>query len=142
MNLMQLLFDDEGAISRRQWWNGTLALVVAHVLAGWIAAVALGPSGLDRPAMLFVSLALLIPFHAVNAKRSRAIGRPPVLALAAAAIAGASILAGAFARTPELDLSLGLGLTAAILWCVLDLGVLDHAAGVDPARIDAAAKRR
>ncbi len=86
----------------------------------------LAPRGLDVPALLFVSLALLIPFHAVNAKRFRACGRSPGLALWGGVLAGLTILAGTFLRWPPLDLALGLGLCLVILWYIVDLGILAH----------------
>ena len=139
MSMSELLLADEGAISRRQWWTGTLLLGVGQLLAGWMATRWLGR--FDRPAMLFLSLAALIPFHAVNAKRFRAIGRDPALALWGGGVVGSSVLSGAFVKLPILDIALGLGLIAIVLWHVVDLGVLDHEAKASPARIDAAARR-
>ncbi len=126
MRMTQLLFDDEGVITRRQWWIGTLVLLALQQVAEAAAARWLTPLGLDRPALLFVSLALLIPFHAVNAKRFRGCGRSPDLALWGGGVAGLSILAGAFLRWPALDLALGLGLCLVIIWYIVDLGILDH----------------
>ncbi len=131
MRMTQLLFDDEGRITRRQWWIGTLVLLAAQLAAETAATRWLAPLGLDRPALLFVSLALLIPFHAVNAKRFRALGRSPDLALWGGGLAGLSILCGAFLRWPQLDLALGLGLCIVILWYIVDLGILEH---VQPVR--------
>lgn len=124
--MTQLLFDDEGVITRRQWWAGTLLLVAMQLAAESIVARWLAPMGLDGPALLFVSLVLLIPFHAVNAKRFRACGRSPALALWGGGLAGLTILAGAFLRWPSLDLALGFGLCLVILWYIIDLGILDH----------------
>jgi predicted lipid-binding transport protein (Tim44 family) len=76
MEIARILFSDEGVINRRQWWLGTLGLLAFQLLVGWLAAWHFGRSGLDRAFMLFVSIALLIPFHSLNAKRFRAIGQP------------------------------------------------------------------
>jgi len=141
MIMTQLLFDDEGVISRRQWWAGVAILIAAQSFAGWLAAHWLAPRGLDRPAVLFLSLAILIPFHAVNAKRFRAIGRPPSLALCGGALAALTTLADAFLKSPTLDLGLGLALIATILWYAVDLGVLDHDSRATPERIDACLRR-
>ena len=141
MSMTQLFLDDEGTIARRQWWIGTLALLCIQFLAEALTARWFGPQGLDGPLMLSLSLAILVPFHAVNAKRFRAIGRPPALAVWGGSIAGLSILAGAFLRLPSLDAALGLILIATIVWYVVDLGVLNHDARAAPTRIDAAAGR-
>ncbi len=128
--MTQLLFDDEGTISRRQWWIGTLMLLAVQQIAESVAGRWLAPLGLDRPVLLFTSLALLIPFHSVNAKRFRACGRSPARALWGGILAGLVILSGAFLRWPALDLILGLGLCLVILWYLVDLGILDHESGV------------
>ena len=141
MSMTQLLFNDEGSITRRQWWIGTITLLALQFAAEIAAQRWLRPRGLDRPALLFTSLALLIPFHTVNSKRFRAIGRSPDLALAGGALAGLSILTSAFAGKPTLDLAFGLCLCGVILWYVVDLGVLDYTPKPDPARVDAAAAR-
>ena len=141
MSMTQLFLDDEGTIARRQWWIGTLALLCIQFLAEALTARWFGPQGLDGPLMLSLSLAILVPFHAVNAKRFRAIGRPPELALWGGGLAGLSILAGVFLNLPALDAALGLLLIMTIGWYVVDLGVLDHDAHAAPARIDAAARR-
>ncbi len=86
-----------------------------------------------------MSLSLLIPFHAVNAKRFRAIGRSPGLALWGGGIAGVSVLSSTFLRWPTLDLSLGLALCLVILWYLVDLGVLDHQPRIAVDRVDATA---
>jgi uncharacterized membrane protein YhaH (DUF805 family) len=139
--MTQLFLDDEGTISRRQWWIGTLALLAIQFFAESLMARWLGPPGLDGPLMLSLSLAILVPFHAVNAKRFRAIGRPPWLALWGGGVAGLSILAGAFLRLPALDVAIGLALIATIGWFIVDLGVLAHDAWAAPERIDAALRR-
>jgi uncharacterized membrane protein YhaH (DUF805 family) len=136
MSVAQLLFDDEGVIARRQWWLGTALLLAVQLGAGWLARRHLGPSGLDRPSMLFVSISLLIPFHSLNAKRFRAIGQPPLLAVMGGAVALASILVGAFLPGAAVNIPLGLALLCVILWFAAALGCYDP-----PARIDVPARR-
>jgi uncharacterized membrane protein YhaH (DUF805 family) len=136
MGWLQVFFDDEGVISRRAWWLGTAALLAAQLGFGWLAARHAGPLGLDRPLMLFVSISLLIPFHSLNAKRFRAIGQPPWLALLGGCVALASILAGAFLPGAPVNIPLGLALLVVILWFAAALGVYDP-----PPRIDPAARR-
>lgn len=134
MKLLRILLSDEGVISRREWWIATAALLVVQLLAGWLAARHFGSSGLDRPLMLFLSISLLIPFHAVNAKRFRAIGLPAVLSLAGGGVALASILAGAFLPGHPVNIPLGLMLLGVILWFAAALGVYDPPPRIDPAR--------
>jgi uncharacterized membrane protein YhaH (DUF805 family) len=136
MSLAQLLLDDEGVIARRQWWLGTALLLAAQLVAGWLARRHLGATGLDRPLMLFISIGLLIPFHSLNAKRFRAIGQPPRLALLGGGVALASILAGAFLPGAIVNIPLGLALLCVILWFAAALGCYEP-----PARIDVSARR-
>jgi uncharacterized membrane protein YhaH (DUF805 family) len=137
MTWLQVLFDDEGVITRRAWWWGTALLVAAHIGLGWLAARHAGPLGLDRPLMLFVSISLLIPFHSLNAKRFRAIGQPGWLALAGGGVAFASILAGAFLPGAAINIPLGLALLVVIVGFAAALGIYDPPPQIDPARLRA-----
>jgi uncharacterized membrane protein YhaH (DUF805 family) len=141
MNMAQLLFDDEGVISRRLWWLGTITLVLAHIAAGYAATRWLGARGLDRPAMLFLSIAILIPFYAVNAKRFRAIGRDPALALVGGALPALAALKGMHIAWPMIDIALGGLIIATIVWYAIDLGLYDHEAHASAGRIDAALRQ-
>jgi uncharacterized membrane protein YhaH (DUF805 family) len=132
MELARILFSDEGVINRRQWWLGTLGLLAFQLLAGWLAARHFGRSGLDRAFMLFVSIALLIPFHSLNAKRFRAIGQPTWLALAGGMIAMASIIASVFLPGHPVNIPLGLALLVVIVWFAVALGCYDPPPKIDP----------
>ncbi|MFM9973263.1 MAG: hypothetical protein ACKVON_01655 [Beijerinckiaceae bacterium] len=134
MTLVQLLFDDEGVITRRQWWLGTIMLVVFQFLAEYLASRQLLSSGLYRPVMLFVSITVLIPYYSVNAKRFRAIGSRPELALIGGILPLIAVLSDTFLGFKSFDLVLGLLILAVILWYVLDLGVIAHEAIVDVSR--------
>jgi uncharacterized membrane protein YhaH (DUF805 family) len=134
MTLAQLLFDDEGVITRRQWWIGTFVLVAFQILAEYLAGRHLLSSGFGRPAMLFLSIALLIPFYSINAKRFRAIGSMPELALAGGVLPLLAILSDTFLAFPKLDMALGLLILAVILWYIVDLGLLYHAPVIDVGR--------
>jgi uncharacterized membrane protein YhaH (DUF805 family) len=142
MELARILFSDEGVISRRQWWMGASILVGFQLLAGHAAAREFGRQGLDRPLMLFVAIALLIPFHSLNMKRFRAIGQPTWFALAGGAVAMASILAGAFLPGHPVNILIGLGLLGVILWFAAALGCYDPPPKIDlPHNVDPAARR-
>jgi uncharacterized membrane protein YhaH (DUF805 family) len=131
MTLAQLLFNDEGVITRRQWWIGTSILVAFQLLADYLAGRYLLSSGLGRPSLLFLSIALLIPFYSVNAKRFRAIGSMPELALAGGVFPLLAILCDTFLHVPALNMALGLLILAVILWYLLDLGILPHQPVID-----------
>jgi uncharacterized membrane protein YhaH (DUF805 family) len=133
MEIARILFSDEGVINRRQWWLGTLGLLAFQLLVGWLAAWHFGRSGLDRAFMLFVSIALLIPFHSLNAKRFRAIGQPTWLALAGGMTAMASIIAGTFLPGHPVNIPLGLALLVVIVWFAAALGFYDPPPKIDPA---------
>jgi uncharacterized membrane protein YhaH (DUF805 family) len=142
MNLTQLLFDDEGVISRREWRVGTLILVAAYFAAGFATSRAFGARGLDEPLMLFVSIAMLIPFYAVNAKRFRATERSPNLALWGGAVPALSALSGTFLRIPVIDIAFGWLIIGIVVWYIVDLGFFPHDDRLDTAkRIDAAVRR-
>jgi uncharacterized membrane protein YhaH (DUF805 family) len=132
MNMAHILFDDEGVITRRQWWLGAALLLAAQLAAGWLAARQFGAVGLDRPLMLFVGIGLLIPFHSLNAKRFRAIGQPTWLALAGGGVAMASMLAGVFLPTHAVNIPLGLALLVVVVWFAVALGVYDPQPRIDP----------
>jgi uncharacterized membrane protein YhaH (DUF805 family) len=129
--LGHLLFDDEGVITRSQWWLGIGLLTLAYAVIGWAAARYLGRNHFDRALMMFVSLAILIPTYSVNAKRFRAIGRPVEFALVGAALAGAAALSAQFLHLPRFDLVAGSALFLVILWYAVDLGIIDHTQPVD-----------
>jgi uncharacterized membrane protein YhaH (DUF805 family) len=133
MNMVRLFFADEGVIDRRSWWLGAGVLVGVQLCLGVLAARHLGPLGLDRPLMVFVSIALLIPFHSVNAKRFRAIRQPPWFALAGGGVAMASIICGAFLPGHPVNIPLGLVLLVVIVWFAAALGVYDPPPRIDPA---------
>ena len=141
MSMTQLLFDDEGKISRRQWWLGSGMLFALYMVLGIGMGRWLQGSGLDRPIMLFFSIAILIPFYAINAKRFRAMGRSPGLALWGGIVPCLSILIGTFLKAPWLDILLGWMMIGITIWYVIDLGVYAHGFSAYLARIDAAAKR-
>jgi uncharacterized membrane protein YhaH (DUF805 family) len=141
MSMGQLFFNDEGVISRRQWWLGTIVLTLAYLGAGVLARRWLGAKGLDEAALLFMSIAILIPFHAVNTKRFRAIGRAPELALVGGLVSAAALLADHFLEIDALNIGLGWAMIMVIVWYVTDLGLYDHEAHASAGRIDAAIKR-
>jgi uncharacterized membrane protein YhaH (DUF805 family) len=141
MRMTTLLFNDEGVIDRRQWRIGTLVLLALYMTSGAVATRWLGASRLDQPFMLFCSIAILIPFHAVNAKRFRAIGRSPALALWGGSVPALSILVSAFAAFPLVDIALGWMLVCIVVWYVVDLGIYPHDAKASHHRIDAVTQR-
>jgi uncharacterized membrane protein YhaH (DUF805 family) len=138
---MRLFFDDEGVISRQLWWMGTLALLGVSMAIGSGVARMTGNTSHTEALMIFCNIALLIPFHAMNAKRFRAIGRSPVLALWGGIIPAASVLADSFADLPVMDILLGWMIMGVMVWYVLDLGVYPHEAHASRSRIDAAVRR-
>ncbi|MGL4635903.1 MAG: DUF805 domain-containing protein [Beijerinckiaceae bacterium] len=126
MTMTHLLFDDEGTITRRQWWLGSSVLMAVYMLAGFCVAKWLGHTGLDRAIMLFVSIAILLPFFSVNAKRFRAIGRSPSLALVGAFMSALATLSGDFLPLMPVNTGLGIILMLVIVWYTIDLGLVDH----------------
>jgi uncharacterized membrane protein YhaH (DUF805 family) len=132
MNMARLLLDDEGIVSRREWWLGIAVLSGLHLAAGWLSARHLGALGLDRALMLFVAITLLIPVHSLNAKRFRAIGLPGWLALAGGGVALVSILCGSFVPGAAVNILLGLLLLVTIVAFAALLGVYDPAPRIDP----------
>jgi uncharacterized membrane protein YhaH (DUF805 family) len=124
--MTHLLFADEGKISRREWWLATSLLLAAYMLASALAMRLLGAQRLDRPLMLFISIAILLPFYSVNAKRFRAIGRRPELALFGAILSALTTLVGVFLPFQPVNTALGVALMLVILWYAVDLGVIDH----------------
>jgi uncharacterized membrane protein YhaH (DUF805 family) len=141
MNPMRLFFDDEGVISRQLWWMGTLVLLGTSMAIGWGVGRMTGSTGLTEALMIFCSIVLLIPFHAVNAKRFRAIGRSPVLALWGGVVPAASVLVDSFFDLPAMDILLGWMIMAIMVWYIVDLGIYPHEAHASRQRIDAALKR-
>lgn len=133
MEVFRILFSDEGVISRRQWWLGSAILIGFQLLTGHLAAREFGQQGFDRPLMLFITIALLIPFHSLNAKRFRAIGQPTWFALAGGGVAIASILIGNFLPGHPVNIPLGLVLLVVILWFATALGCYDPPPRIDPA---------
>jgi uncharacterized membrane protein YhaH (DUF805 family) len=133
MELARILFSDEGTITRRQWWLGAAILIGFQLLASHVAAREFGRQGLDRPLMLFIAIALLIPFHSLNMKRFRAIGQPTWFALAGGAMAMVSILAGAFLPGHPVNIPIGLVLLGVILWFATALGCYEPPPRIDPA---------
>ncbi len=138
---MRLFFDDEGVISRQFWWIGTLALLGVSMALGTGVARMTGNTSHTEALMILCNIALLIPFHAVNAKRFRSIGRSPVLALWGGIIPAASVLADSFTNWPVMNILLGWMIMGIMVWYVLDLGIYPHEAHASRTRIDAAAKR-
>ncbi len=136
MTLLKLLFDDEGEIARRQWWLGTLLLLAGHAAAGVLLHRLLGARHLDGPVMIFLSIAILIPFYAVNAKRFRAIGRASALALWGGAVPGIAILQGLFLPAAALSMASGWAVLAVFVWYAVDLGLFPHAGRSAETRLD------
>jgi uncharacterized membrane protein YhaH (DUF805 family) len=135
MSWATLLFDDEGEISRKTWWAGTLLLVLLHGMAEYSASRILVGTEFAKPLMMFISLAILVPFYSVNAKRFRAIGRSPSQALIGGILPGLVILCDAFLAFQTLNLTFGLGMLVVILWFIIDLGVIDHSPVVRPSQL-------
>ena len=131
MNIAQLLFDDDGVVSRKEWWIGTCILISAHTLAGSLAFRFLGASGLDRAVMLFISIVILVPFYAINSKRFRFIRRAPNLALAGGLVPALATLSPMFIGWRSLDMVLGLLLMLTFIWYVIDLGFIEHGGQID-----------
>jgi uncharacterized membrane protein YhaH (DUF805 family) len=126
LSWIRLLFDDEGMISRKTWWAGTILLVLFYAAAQFFAARLLGEMQLARPFMMFVSLSILVPFYSVNAKRFRAIGRSSNQALIGGILPGLVILADFYVAFDTLNILFGLATLCIIIWYILDLGVFDH----------------
>ncbi len=139
MTLMRLLFDDDGVISRRSWWTGTLLLLAAYMAAGLATGHLIARPEHAQATMIFTSIAILVPFYAVNSKRFRAIGRPPSLALWGGALPAASVLVDAFLDIPAADVLLGWLIMGVLLWFLIDLGLYPHENHASRSRIDAAA---
>jgi uncharacterized membrane protein YhaH (DUF805 family) len=110
MTMTHLLFDDEGKITRRTWWLATALLLGVYMLASVLTSRLLGPLRLDRPIMLFISIAILLPFYAVNAKRFRAIGHRPELALIGAILSAITTLVDVFLPSLSINTVLGIAL--------------------------------
>jgi uncharacterized membrane protein YhaH (DUF805 family) len=141
MSVLQLFFDDEGVISRRTWWVGTLVLLFASMGIGWAATRIVAQPGLGEALAVFSAIAMLIPFHSVNAKRFRAIGRNPALALWGGLVPALSILVDLYLDWPSLDLLLGWMMIVILVWYVLDLGFYPHEDHASQARIDGVVNR-
>jgi uncharacterized membrane protein YhaH (DUF805 family) len=126
MNVFRLFLDDEGEITRRQWWAGVGTLVLLQIVAQLTIVWKFSIHGLDRGLLVFLSIAMVLPFHSLNAKRFRAIGRSPLLALPGAIVGTGLGLAGTFA--PQFMLTVVLGAAAVLIWIwyVVDLGFVDH----------------
>jgi len=141
MALLKLLFDDEGEIACRQWWIGTLLLLATHAGVGFLLNRLLGARHLDGPIMIFLSIAILIPFYAVNAKRFRAIGRTPNLALWGGFLPAAAVLQDLFLPSPALSTGIGWAMLAVIAWYIIDLGLFPHASRSADTRLDGTIER-
>ncbi|MGL5115066.1 MAG: hypothetical protein ACRC7G_14845 [Beijerinckiaceae bacterium] len=126
MNVFRLFLDDEGEITRRQWWIGVATLVFVQIVAQLTVVWQFAALGLDRGLLVFLGIAMVLPFHALNAKRFRAIGRPPLLALPGAVVGICLGLASTFA--PQFIFAAALGFAAVLIWVwyVVDLGFVDH----------------
>jgi uncharacterized membrane protein YhaH (DUF805 family) len=126
MNAFRLFLDDEGEITRRQWWSGVIALILLQIVAQLTIVWKFHLYGFDRGLLVFLSIAMVLPFHALNAKRFRAIGRSPLLALPGAAVGIGLGLAGTF--MPQFLFTAALGFAAVLIWIwyVVDLGFVDH----------------
>ena len=135
MSWARLLFDDEGEISRKTWWAGTLLLVLLHGIAEYFVSRILVGTEIAKPLMMFFSLAILVPFYSVNAKRFSAIGRSSNQALIGGILPGIVILCDAFLAFHVLNLTFGLGMLAVILWFIIDLGVIDHSPVASSSRL-------
>jgi uncharacterized membrane protein YhaH (DUF805 family) len=132
--MMRLLCDDEGEIARADWWLGLILLISLHACAHALVGRLVTPAwagGLKT----FLAIAVLVPFYTINAKRFRATGRRPSRALWGAVVPALSVLAALYLRWAPLDLTLGLGTLAVMLWYIIDLGMIDHQPAVDRARL-------
>jgi len=127
----KLLFHDEGRITRRQWWAGSSLLVMLHMATEYCAGRYLMQTGFERPVILFMTLAILVPFYSVNVKRFRAIGRSPSQAIVGGILPGLAVLSDVFLQLPAVDTLIGLGVLVVLIWYIIDLGVLDHQPAID-----------
>ncbi len=132
--MMRLLFDDEGEIQRADWWLGIILLISLHALASALAVRLSAPAVADG-LKTFLAIAVLVPFYSINAKRFRATGRTPALALWGAVVPALATLAALHLRWSPLDLTLGLATLAVMLWYIIDLGMLGHQPAVDRSRL-------
>jgi uncharacterized membrane protein YhaH (DUF805 family) len=126
LSWIRLLFDDEGLISRKTWWVGTILLVLFYTAAEFLSSRLLGTIQLARPFMLFVSLSILVPFYSVNAKRFRAIGRSPNQALIGGILPGLVVLSDFYVAFATFNIIFGLAMLTVMIWYIFDLGVFDH----------------
>ncbi len=118
MNLAWLFLSTEGRIPRRWWWLGVLATLLPI----------LPLAALDwKAADIAVSLLLLYPQYALDAKRLHDRGFGTRVALIPAGLAALMILddlLGWFARLPQPFWSLAVALLLVIgLWFLVELGV-------------------
>lgn len=126
MNIFRLFLDDEGEITRRQWWIGVGTLVFAQFAAQIAIVRTFSGHGLDRGLLVFLSIAMVLPFHSLNAKRFRAIGRSPLLAIPGAAVGIFLGLASTFLSQYHMAAALGFCSVLIWIWYVVDLGFVDH----------------
>jgi uncharacterized membrane protein YhaH (DUF805 family) len=129
MTPVHLFLDDE-----------TVLLLGVYAVTGWATGRSFARPEHAEAAMVFVSIAILIPFHAINTKRFRSIGRSPSLALWGGTIPAVSVLVDAFLDWPLADILLGWLIMGVILWFVIDLGLYAHENHASQGRIDAVAK--
>jgi uncharacterized membrane protein YhaH (DUF805 family) len=141
MNMGHILFNDEGHISRREWWAGTIVLMLAQTGLGWLSHRYLDAYGAGQAAALFVSIVLLIPFYSVNVKRLQALGLPSWVALWMGALALVAILSGAFLPGHAINIPLGLALLCVIVGGAIWLGFYEPPPQVSPTGLTARVTR-
>jgi len=135
MSWMDLFFSFDGRIGRRQWWTGTLLLLLFSTLgslavnpAGWGfdgAAIGSSPEG-----ELLLDLACLIPGTALNIKRFNDRGWPQWMPYGLALILLLLLLAQHFklilasADLTTLDVAISIATVVVWLLVVIDNGML------------------
>jgi uncharacterized membrane protein YhaH (DUF805 family) len=91
--------------------------------------------------MIFLSIVILIPFHAVNAKRFRAIGRSPLWALWGGVIGALAALQALFIPSPVVAMGVSWATVAVIIWYIVDLGLFPHRDRSSQTRLDGIMER-
>jgi uncharacterized membrane protein YhaH (DUF805 family) len=146
---------ETGVIDRRVWWLGVIPLASILLLAtlGWIALRPFAGRGLDERAFLdpltlaaslyliayaFVVLLIAVCFVMLSMKRLRDRGRIPLLAALVPLAALASGAAHWMRGLSEVSMPLWLmwtadiALVAALVWAVVEMGVLRGRAEATP----------
>jgi uncharacterized membrane protein YhaH (DUF805 family) len=138
MTFAQKLFGFHGRLRRRDYWLlSILVFVVAQVLEYGVSRVS--GVALTDPRMLALSLVTLWPNLAIIAKRLHDRDRSGWLAVIAWLPTVSGALAGQF-LDPRLQIAEQVFAWAAIVWALVDLGILDGTKG--PNRYGASPKGR